>query len=443
MVRRRRLWKRTRWAFVAASLAVMLLFALLWWRVERNEAILSSQSATLEVIPAMLPQDENGAPGYFAAASQFEAAEAVLGMPAADVLKSLKNATGCTCGMDSSEMDVAVPLRGEVREAVSRFMAAAEPAYETLKEAQTYPSAQFHDYTQRFTPNTDITGIFTPPRVAARYAIARARWAMVQDDPSTAGEWIVRALKSANALDNDVLLIVMMIKTSIGNRALETLQDFMCLYDSTELPDTLLEELARLRNRDTLKRFVDGEKAMITEGFRQMGAQQGFLFKMLVLSRSQEPMFTAMDQVASAIAADDVGVRNKMFDSLTARYGNASTNRTFLVNFADITVPGVVRGAESAEYLAAKSELAELALQLDWYRRDNGHYPKTLSALNSSPDEEPAADPFTGRPLGYQASPDGYALYSAGWNKRDDGGRMTRQAFDDVVWCVTRAPITE
>ncbi|MCW5776170.1 MAG: hypothetical protein KIS87_07010 [Phycisphaeraceae bacterium] len=66
-----------------------------------------------------------------------------------------------------------------------------------------------------------------------------------------------------------------------------------------------------------------------------------------------------------------------------------------------------------------------IVLAIEVYRAQHGAAPPTLDAL--APDILPALplDPFTGEPLIYRpdpASPSGYTLYSAGFDRTDDGG---------------------
>jgi hypothetical protein len=64
-----------------------------------------------------------------------------------------------------------------------------------------------------------------------------------------------------------------------------------------------------------------------------------------------------------------------------------------------------------------------VALWLARYRVDNGRFPDTLASLVPGYCQEVPKDLFTGNPLIYKPTANGYLLYSVGPNGIDDGGR--------------------
>lgn len=71
--------------------------------------------------------------------------------------------------------------------------------------------------------------------------------------------------------------------------------------------------------------------------------------------------------------------------------------------------------AESEAFLRA----ARIAVAIERYRRTHGEAPGTLAMLSVRDD---LTDPFTGEAMRYTRSGGGYAVYSVGRNRRDDGG---------------------
>ncbi len=69
----------------------------------------------------------------------------------------------------------------------------------------------------------------------------------------------------------------------------------------------------------------------------------------------------------------------------------------------------------------------ELALALAAYRVDRGEYPDSLEPLAPKYIAEVPNDLFTGQPLKYAKTAEGYLLYSVGDNEKDEEGR----SFDD------------
>lgn len=83
---------------------------------------------------------------------------------------------------------------------------------------------------------------------------------------------------------------------------------------------------------------------------------------------------------------------------------------------------GVVhRMKQAADRTEQTNRNTRLAFALAAYRAHHGRYPEKLTDLaylGDVPD-----DLFSGKPLVYRPSSDGYVLYSVGANARDDGGR--------------------
>ena len=77
----------------------------------------------------------------------------------------------------------------------------------------------------------------------------------------------------------------------------------------------------------------------------------------------------------------------------------------------------------------------QVAFALAAYRSDNGHYPAKLEDLAPKYLPSIPADLFSGKPLIYRPTENGYLLYSVGPNEKDDGGRTADDAppGDDLV----------
>jgi hypothetical protein len=91
--------------------------------------------------------------------------------------------------------------------------------------------------------------------------------------------------------------------------------------------------------------------------------------------------------------------------------------------------------------LEAMMGTGQIALACKIYLGREGHFPENIAAL--IPDILPTepVDPFTGNPFMYKLQEDGFVVYSAGSNEKDDGGRATYQVTklvtekdDDWPW---------
>jgi len=73
-------------------------------------------------------------------------------------------------------------------------------------------------------------------------------------------------------------------------------------------------------------------------------------------------------------------------------------------------------------------DLARVAIALEHYRLDQGHFPDALTALAPQYLNPVPHDIIGGQPLHYRLTPKGqFVLYSIGWNERDDGGVVIMQ----------------
>lgn len=110
-----------------------------------------------------------------------------------------------------------------------------------------------------------------------------------------------------------------------------------------------------------------------------------------------------------------------------------------------IAVIAISRIALALEYVARSQtwiKQTEIVCALERYRLKNGSYPETLQQLIPKFIENLPHDLITGEPYKYHVLTNGqFALYSVGWNEKDDGGAAATNAngkrptpSDDWVW---------
>ncbi|MCU0785255.1 MAG: hypothetical protein MUF81_14630 [Verrucomicrobia bacterium] len=123
--------------------------------------------------------------------------------------------------------------------------------------------------------------------------------------------------------------------------------------------------------------------------------------------------------------------------------------------FARIFMPALSRASQKSARMQTFADAARVACALERYRLANGKLPATLDALSPRFIETIPTDVIDGQPLRYQLQPDGgYVVYSAGWNKTDDGGEIgwakssdSKEPRVDItkgdwVWQMPGKPIT-
>jgi hypothetical protein len=93
-----------------------------------------------------------------------------------------------------------------------------------------------------------------------------------------------------------------------------------------------------------------------------------------------------------------------------------------------LVTPAIRKIQEAFDRTEQGNRNLHVAVALAAYHRDQGSYPKTLDALAPKYLAKIPDDLFTGKPLVYRPSENGYLLYSFGPNGKDDGGSGV---FDD------------
>jgi hypothetical protein len=91
--------------------------------------------------------------------------------------------------------------------------------------------------------------------------------------------------------------------------------------------------------------------------------------------------------------------------------------------FCSLMVPGTLGVARKAAFGQTAADTAALACAIERFRLTKGRAPESLEQLVPEYFEKLPHDIIDGRPLKYKRTEDGhYAIYSVGWNEKDDGG---------------------
>jgi hypothetical protein len=198
--------------------------------------------------------------------------------------------------------------------------------------------------------------------------------------------------------------------------------------DPNSLAD-LERSVADLDRDDVLKRFfVLARAAWIDRGSREF-ARSGFW-----LHRSNRAIDALNGQVAAAEQPwpqrlDSLGVVQS--SGLRAGYKIPSSNPTSLIGFGF--------GFGDSEYLQSVGTFiaqnltlnltmircARVIIAVERFRREHqDHDPMSLEQLVPNYLSALPVDPYSGKSFNLKLRADGYALYSAGPNRRDDGGNI-------------------
>lgn len=154
---------------------------------------------------------------------------------------------------------------------------------------------------------------------------------------------------------------------------------------------------------------------------------QGLFFERAWIARAWEAgLLRYWRRVFAALDADpnDLGVQWRALMEISgeekAREGQPASV------MSAILAQAVENAALSLTREEARTRLRRTLLALVAHRQRTGRFPAALSALSSPP----PPDVFTGRPLIYRRTGNGFVLYSVGENGRDDAGKSRSGSAD-------------
>jgi hypothetical protein len=142
----------------------------------------------------------------------------------------------------------------------------------------------------------------------------------------------------------------------------------------------------------------------------------------------------------------DIATEAKATDLSTLLLRAFATREAWTDRVAKVCVtllmPSVEAVSEAEFRMQARLALAQVGFALAAYRADAGTYPAALGELAPRYIAQVPADPFTDQPLHYQRQKDGFLLYSAGANGKDDHGATfsSDPRGDDIVIRIPLAP---
>ena len=238
------------------------------------------------------------------------------------------------------------------------------------------------------------------------------------------------------------------------------------------------EQLAALPPRTTFAECVDmGERYLALDGVQMMyidgpevlrqlmqfGVPQeehnllwNAYFKMADWNRVLRNVNAYYDELAEALAAEDYATGSAAFDRVQERilseYGFVTSPDAFFTEYWARPHEEVLADIITVHYLQmfnmgganimgvemraqVNAHLIQVATAILEYRAAEGACPETLDALLPVYLPELPHDPFSGNPLIYQPTDEGFLLYSVGLNGIDDGGVPGEIIFEgDLVF---------
>lgn len=170
--------------------------------------------------------------------------------------------------------------------------------------------------------------------------------------------------------------------------------------------------------------------------------------KEIAFYRGEQAILLDQHNRAVAIARKPLPEQPALFERWEA---DLKANRPSGLNargaIAHVLMPAL--GAVSQAHMRTRALLrsAETAIALERVRLARGRWPKPGESLAPAFKDGPPADPFTGKPIAWKATPTGLVVYSVSYDRRDDGGRLdnsqVRRIGTDIgvrLWDADRRP---
>lgn len=128
-----------------------------------------------------------------------------------------------------------------------------------------------------------------------------------------------------------------------------------------------------------------------------------------------------LKEFEDGLKEDDVVMKSFAF-RIAAKFSKTVRSQCLATALANLMLPATPSGLVAEDRCNTQIELTRLAAALAVYRAEHGAYPDSLDALVPDVLPELPVDVYHKQAFHYHRDGDGYLLYSAGPNLKDDGG---------------------
>ncbi|HRZ57307.1 MAG TPA: hypothetical protein P5525_17845, partial [Candidatus Paceibacterota bacterium] len=278
------------------------------------------------------------------------------------------------------------------------------------------------------------------------------------DDPASAARDVRAALRLAEALSEEPVLITALVRIALTDSAMQALWEGLTRHEWSEPQLEQIEGVLKRANFvKEMAQCLRGERAfaiaMIGGAAEVREAGNGgidasaarpydslpgplkYHNQYQIARLYQEHLLPAFDPAAGTIAVARLDKQ-----SIEARLGS----RTPYNVFASLMGPPVSAAARNAARAQATVNLARVAVAIERHRLNRGSLPDSIEALAPRYLDPVPPDPVNGQPLRYRrGEADRFTLYSLGVNGQDDQGAVAvtrrhavagRAKAGDWVW---------
>lgn len=423
---------------IALALCYMVLLVLASRSLRRAYAALEADGRPMkaeQIIPPMIPDTDNAALVYQSVILQLKSEKAgekdlftELGSAADIVLKETTN----------------VEAKAQFR-LLSQTPVASE-ALETLRKGTEKPGCRFDlAYTSAaFVECPHILEL----RNLSRILCALARQQADDGAHDLAWQTTLCCFRLANAPRDEPLLVTQLVRAALFSLANDTLHALAEKSNPSRQQIEALEGV--LRDFEDMDHFVtslDGERLLMGErAFNLVASEvqtalfgepgnERFTFgirKAIAKAVFSSPLFV-YDHAAylriMRVFTQDATKPFPLPEAATEKTLRQEMRRYHILT--GLIVPAVATCSARIRAMNAGARVTRAGLAALKYRQDKGAFPNGLGDLGMGD----LPDPFTGKPLIYQATPTGFILYSVGENLTDDNGTTSKKKrLGDIVW---------
>jgi hypothetical protein len=334
------------------------------------------------------------------------------------------------------------PLPEDMKKAVAAYLAANANAIELLHKAAAVEGCRFPlNFTKTFDmPLPHLARLRQAARMLELQALVEAE----ARKPGEAAAAIAASAAAAHALRNEPVLVSQLVRIAVNAIAMNTLERVL---SRIPLEDRQLGELSEAfaaeDNLEGLTRGMASERCMGEDIFQNgmpevewISSKTRTWYKLYALAGlaagDHLTYLKLMKQLVDASAGPQKIMREQPQE--IASECNKAPRLYFITN---LLVPPLPRAFEEKLKSLARLRATRAGIAVERFRLANGRLPDSLDELVPKFLDAVPSDPFDDRPLRYRELSKGFATYSIGPDRTDDGGKQRDPELPDAGYDIT------
>lgn len=256
-----------------------------------------------------------------------------------------------------------------------------------------------------------------------------------KNDVAGATKSLRALLMMSRCCQQEPMLVAQLIRYQLDGVAKSSLADTVCLLNFDE--SDLLEFRAILQAHkpiDSLRTALLGERAL---GLMGMENTQLIDSTLPATAAFESDKVTYLIFMERYIAAIESGFPEALFeveniDLELSRKTSGMSKLTAKMTMRLLANSSMLAAFDAMARDIATSNAADAGIAIELFRRQNRTLPKTLDELVPKHLSSIPLDPYSGASMRYRIDEKGFAIYSVGRNKTDDGGGSLDNQVKDV-----------